>query len=190
MEENFLPQQSLALIHNMIAKAKNNLAENRVYFLFWGWLTFIAILAQFVLKVWLQYDRHYLVWLISVPAVIFTIIYSARHERKSGVKTFVSDSMGALWTGLGISFGVLSFLISRLPGGWENCWPFFILFYGLGTFVSGMIIQFRPLVVGGIFNWVLAIVCAFLPFDYQLLMGALAILTSYIIPGHLLPSKN
>ena len=190
MEENFSPQQSLALIQNMIAKTKNNLAENRLYFLFWGWITFIAILSQFALIVWLQYERHYLVWLITIPASIFTVIYSVRYERKTGVRSFVGDSMSALWVGIGISFGILSFIISKSPGGWNYCWPFFILFYGLGTFVSGMLIQFRPLIVGGIINWVLAIVCVFLPMEYQLLMGALAILTSYIIPGHLLPSKN
>lgn len=190
MEENFSPQQSIALIQNMIAKTKNNLAENRIYFLFWGWVTFIAILSQFALIVWLKYERHYLVWLITIPASIITVIYSMRHERREKVRSFVGDSMSALWVGMGVSFGVLSFIISHLPGGWNNCWPFFILFYGLGTFVSGMLIQFRPLVVGGILNWALAIVSVFLPVEYQLLTAALAILTSYIIPGHLLPNKN
>jgi hypothetical protein len=33
---------------------------------------------------------------------------------------------------------------------------------------------------------VLACLCVLLPYDYQLLVAATAILTSYIIPGHLI----
>lgn len=80
-------------------------------------------------------------------------------------------------------------IISNSPGGWANGYPFFILFYGLGTFISGKLLQFTPLVIGGIFNWVLAIACVFVPFDYQLLLAAAAILTSYIIPGYLIKTE-
>jgi len=98
--------------------------------------------------------------------------------------------MSYVWTGIGISFFVLSFIITNAEGGWINAWPFFILFYGLGTFISGRILKFSPLVIGGIFNWILAIVCTYIDFDYQLLVAAAAILTSYIIPGYLLRSNN
>jgi hypothetical protein len=102
------------------------------------------------------------------------------------VKTYVGESMSYVWTGIGISFFVLSFIITNTKGGWINAWPFFILFYGLGTFVSGKILKFAPLVIGGVFNWLLAIASIYVDFDYQLLIAAAAILTSYIIPGHLL----
>lgn len=190
MQENFSPQQSLALIQSMIDKTKGNISENRFYFLFWGWLVFGNILAQFLLKVVLHYERHYLVWVLTVPAVIVTIIYSARRHKRHAAKTYVGESMGYLWTGIGISFFVLSVIVSNSPGQWANGYPFFILFYGLGTFISGKLLQFRPLVVGGIFNWVLAIAAVFVPFDYQLLLAAAAILTSYIIPGHLIKSSK
>jgi hypothetical protein len=81
-------------------------------------------------------------------------------------------------------------IISNSSGGWANAWPFFILMYGLGTFVSGMILKFRPLVIGGVISWVLSLVSVFVAFDYQLLLAAAAILSSYIIPGHLLRSNN
>lgn len=185
MEENFSPQQSLQLIESMIKKVRSDISENRFHFLFWGWITFLALLTQFFLKVVVQYRHHYLVWLCVVPAVIITIIYSNRHHRRS-VSTYVGDSMKYLWMGIGISFFVLSFIISKTAGGWLIAYPFFILFYGLGTFISGMFLKFRPLVIGGIFNWLLACICVLLPYDYQLLVSAVAILTSYIIPGHII----
>ena len=185
MEENFSPQQSLQLIDSMIKKVRSDIGANRFYFLFWGWLTFLAILSQFFLKVILHYRHHYLVWLIIIPAVVVTIIHSSRGHQ-SPYRTYVGDSMKYLWLGMGVSFFVLSLIISNTKGGWLIAYPFFILFYGLGTFVSGMFLKFRPLVIGGVFNWVLACICVFLPYDYQLLTAAAAILTSYIIPGHII----
>lgn len=191
MEEEFSPQQSLQLIHSMISKTKANLGENRFYFLFWGWLTFCAILLQFTLKVIFAYPHHYLVWLLMIPAGIYTGIYASRHHRRgSSARTWVGDSMSYLWSGVGISFFILSVIISQSKGGWLNAWPFFILFYGLGTYVSGRILQFRPLVIGGVINWVLALAALLVPYDYQMLLAAAAIFTSYIIPGHLLGTQK
>jgi hypothetical protein len=190
MEDNFSPQQSLILIQDMISKTKSNLSENSIYFLLWGWITFIAILGQFLLKVVLSYEHHYLVWLLTIPTAIVSFIYSARRHNKHKVRTYIGESMSYLWTGIGISIFILCMVITKTNGGWNNAWPFFILMYGLGTFVSGMILKFKPLVIGGIFCWILTVISVFLPFDYQLLVAAAAILSSYIIPGHLLSSVN
>lgn len=191
MEERFSPQESLVLIQAMINKTKVDLGENRIYFLFWGWLSFLAILGQFFLKVVVQYKHHYLVWLIVIPAVIITVLYSVKRNKRKSTRTYIGESMSYLWSGISISFVVLSFVITKQKEGWNYSYPFFILLYGLGTFVSGKILQFRPLVVGGVFNFILAIIASFVTFDYQLLIAAAALLTSYIIPGHLLPtSKN
>lgn len=186
MEENFNPHQSLAVIQSMINKTRSNLSENRFYFLLWGWLCFFAFLMQFVLKTVVRYQHHYIVWFLTIPAVIITIMYSKRQGQKEMVRTYTGENMGNLWMGIGISFFILSIIISNLPDGWLYAYPFFILFYGMGTFVSGRILQFRPLVTGGIINWILALVCIYVEYDYQLLLGAAAILASYIIPGHLL----
>jgi hypothetical protein len=190
MEDNFSPHESLQLIHSMINKTRANLRENRIYFLLWGWVSFIAIISQFILKVVLRYEHHYLVWWLVIPTAIITIVYSMRTRKSHAVKTYIGESMSNLWTGIGVSFSILSLIISYSNGGWNNAWPFFILFYGLGTFVSGRILQFTPLVIGGIFNWALAIASIYVDFDYQLLLAAAAILTSYIIPGYLLGTNK
>ena len=190
MEENFSPQESLQLIKIMIVKARANLSENRFYFLLWGWVTFIAIIIQFLLKVVFKWEHHYFIWLVVIPTMIITIIYSSKRTKGFKARTYIGESMSNLWTGIGISFFVLSYIISSSQQGWLFAYPFFILFYGLGTFVSGRILKFNPLVIGGIFNWLLAIACVYVAFDYQLLIAATAILTSYIIPGHLLGSQK
>lgn len=189
-EGNFSPEESLHLIQSMIQKTRTNISENRFYFLLWGWYGFLAILLQFLLKVLVHFPHHYIVWLGILPVVALTI-WRAQKKQHAATKTYVGASMSYLWMGIGISFFVLSFIISNFQkAGWLTAYPFFILFYGLGTFVSGKILQFRPLVIGGIINWVLACACIFFSYDYQLLFAAAAILTSYIIPGHLLKKHH
>jgi hypothetical protein len=58
--------------------------------------------------------------------------------------------------------------------------------YGLGTFVSGRILRFTPLIAGGVTNWALAATAIWFDFDYQMIFAAAAILLSYIIPGYML----
>lgn len=190
MEENFSPHESLMLIQSMINKTKNNIGENRFYFLFWGWSVFSIIVLQFLLKVVFHSPYHYVVWPLIIPAVIITIIYSIRKNKQKASRTYIGESMAFLWTGIGISFFILGFIIASIEGVRTSPYPFYILLYGLGTFVSGKFLRFTPLVAGGIINWILALIAAYLSYDYQMLIAAAAILTSYIIPGHLLGSSK
>jgi hypothetical protein len=186
----FSPEQSIRLIEEMIIKTKADISENTVYFLLWGWLSFIAILAQYFLKVALRYPHHYLVWLITFVGIFGSIMQTRKRKRNMYARTYIAASMSYLWTGLGLSFFILTIIFFKLEGGWLICYPFFIMLYGLGTFVSGKILQFKPLVIGGMINWALAIGATFFEFDSQMLFAAAAILTSYIIPGHLLQSQK
>ncbi|HMD00111.1 MAG TPA: hypothetical protein VKH37_08150 [Ferruginibacter sp.] len=186
--EEFSPQESLKVIQNMLAKSREDFSHNDIYFLVWGWITLIACTGQFVLKHIVKYEQHYQVWWLVVVGVAFTIYYSTRVEKKRGVKTYVSESMKYLWIGMGISYFVLSMIFSKM--GYENnVFPFYIMLYGLGTFVSGCFLQFKPLVAGGIMAWALAIGAAFVEYDYQMLFAAVAILVSYIIPAYMLRNK-
>jgi hypothetical protein len=188
-EENFTPQESLSLIQSMISKTKKDLSDSSIYFLVWGWITLIACTGQFVLKHIFDYEKHYLVWWLVVVGIIFSAWYGTKQDKAKKVRTYVGDSIKYLWIGMGIAYFVLSMILSRY--GWDKIvFPFFIMLYGLGTFVSGNIIQFRPLVVGGILAFALAISSAFVEYDYQMLFAAAAILVSYIIPAYMLRHKN
>jgi hypothetical protein len=189
MEENFSPQQSLAIIQNMIAKARNNIGDNSKYLLLWGWVTFAAFISQFLLKNVAGCRQHYLVWMVIIPAAIVSAYIGKKQKRAYKATGYIQDAMGYLWMGMGISFFVLCIIFSKLGWG-SNIYPFFILMYGLGTFVSGKFLQFTPLVAGGIAAWVLAVGATFVTYDYQMLFAAAAIMASYIVPAHILRKRQ
>jgi hypothetical protein len=186
--EAFSPEESLRVIQTMINKTRQQISGQSHYFLMWGWCTLAACIGQFLLMQVFHYEKHYLVWLITIPCVLFTIWFSTREVKNKKVKTYAAENMSYLWTGIGISFFVVSMIFSKI--GWVNCYPFYIMFYGLGSFVSGRILRFTPLVVGGAVNWGLALAAIWAPFGYQPLFAAAALLFSYIIPGHLLRSTQ
>ncbi len=188
-EEKFSPEQSLQLIQSMISKTKQDMSDKSLHFLVWGWITFIACTGQFILKHILEYEQHYYIWSLVFVGVAFNIWYGIKAGRTRKARTYVGDSMRYLWIGMGLSYFVLSMILTKL--GWHTTiFPFFILLYGLGTFVSGSILQFRPFQVGGIIAWALAIGAVYVEYDYQMLFGAAAILISYIIPAYLLRNRN
>lgn len=174
-EENFSPEQSLQLIQAMISKTRQDISDNSIYFLVWGWLTFFACTGQFVLNHIFEYERHYLVWTVVIIGIIFSIYQGNKEERLRRARTQIDDSIKYLWTGMAASFFVLGMILTRL--GWDTVvFPFFIMLYGLGTFVSGSIIRFKPLIIGGILAWALVIGSTFTSYDYQMLFAAAAIL--------------
>lgn len=189
MEEKFSPEQSLKLIQSMISNTRQVMSDQSIYFLVWGWLTFIACTGQFVLKHYLHYEKHYLVWLIIFIGFFFSLYQGQKEEKNRKVRTYVDDNVKQLWAGMGISFFILVVILSRQGWG-TNVFPFFIMMYGLGTFVSGSMIRFRPLAAGGVIAWLLAIGSTFVSYDYQMLFAAAAILFSYIIPAYLLRKRN
>ena len=100
----------------------------------------------------------------------------------------MEECMGYLWIGMGISFFVLSMILAKI--GWDKpVFPFFIMLYGLGTFISGCLLRFRPFIIGGILAWIIAMVAVHLSSEWQILMGGLSILVSYIIPAYMLRYK-
>jgi hypothetical protein len=188
-EKELSPQESLQLIQSMINKTKDSVGDDSFYFLLWGWMVFACCIGEFILKVYYHYPNHYFVWWLMPVGGVISGIYGSRQSKKQKVKSFVDDALDYLWIALVLAFIALVF-ISVGSGAWQTPFTYYILLYAIGTFVSGKLLRFKPLVVGGLINFVLAAVSVRFSYDYQLLIASLAILTSYIIPGHLLRIRH
>ena len=180
------PQESLALISSMIEKTRVTFSDSSQYFLLWGYAVFIASIAQFIM-ISVNFEKNYMAWWIIVPALVIHFILVARNSKKEKVSTYISEANGYLWMGVGFSFLAMTFIFVKIS--WEYSFPFYVLFYALGTFVSGSLIRFKPLIVGGSISFVIAAGISFFDYKTQMLFVALSILVSYIIPGHMLRSQ-
>lgn len=183
-------KEQLAYIEEMIATAKGNLSDSSIYFLIWGWLVFIAAVCNYYLLEIQQSVNHWLPWpiLMSLGAVI-SIGVGIKRGKKQTVVTKIDKMVRSLWLGFTITLFVVLGGLGVL--GPKVVYPFFMALYGMGTFVSGSAINFKPLQIGAVASWVCASIAFYqTDFSNHLILLAVAILSSYIIPGHLLSSKK
>jgi len=191
-EENFDPRQSLLLIETMINRAKDRFAEDGSMYLLWGWVVFICSLSQFILLHFFKYPYHYMVWMATWIIVIYQVIYVRRKHKYKKVKTYTGYIIGYVWLTFVIVIFLLAFLVGQLTTAeyYAHINPILLAIYGMPIFLSGIILRFRPLIIGGIGCWVLSVVTMFIAnYDYQFLMIPAAMVIAWIIPGYLLRAK-
>ena len=186
--ENFSPKESLLLIDNMINQAKNRFSENGFLYLLWGWVILFSSVGHFVL-IQLQLFKHpEMIWMSTWLTVIYQVFYIVRKRKRETVKTYSEHITGYVWMVFGISLGMISFILSK-TNNWEAMNPLLLMMYGMPTFLSGVIMRFTALKVGGIICWCLSIVAVLVAPVYVLLLLAVAVIAAWIVPGYLLRKK-
>lgn len=181
-ERNITKQESLAIIQEMINKSKKQLTDRSKYFMMWGVAVFACAIIQYFLLRNLQ-PHTQMVWLSMPVLAVIQLFLSIRDRKKEKVLSHNTAAIGSVWLALGISFFILAFLSSRIS---FDMFPFLILLYGIGTFITGRIIQFKPLIFGGLACFMLCVLITYVEGPEKLLILALSVLLSYIIPGILL----
>jgi hypothetical protein len=175
-------RQSLDIITSMIREAKGNVQRNNFYFLFWGWIIVAANIGMFVLT-WIDYRYPYAVWLLTIPAWVYTLITAFRRNKNAVASTHFDQISAWLW----ISFGITIFILVAF--GFKINFqlnPVILTITAVPTLASGIILRFRPFIYGGIAFWIAGIATFMTPMQYQPLLGAAAIVVGYLIPGYLL----
>ena len=108
------------------------------------------------------------------------------------MRTYTSHIIGYVWLTFLVVIFLLAFLIGRLTGGdyYVHISPIILAIYGMPIFLSGIILRFKALIIGGIGCWILCVATTFIhSYDYQFLMIPVAMLIAWIIPGYLLRAK-
>lgn len=182
-------QAQLDLIQEMVNQSRNRISEGSIFYLLWGWLVVIAAAINYYLLVFLEHQYHWLAWpvLMSLGGILSGII-GYKQERESKVKTYIDRAINNLWIAFTIS--LILMLVAMVQYGPQPIYPMIIILYGLGTFVSGGILKFKPLVYGGILCWLIGSVAVYANFSEQLLLLIAAVIGSYIIPGYLLRKSD
>ena len=162
--------------------------------MFWGILIFFVSLSQFVLTKLeinkIVYIEHWTIrnWpvFLYVFGVIITYIY-VRKTFKKAPKTILGNISGALGWLLGANFMILGFLLGNKLG--DHLIPVFLILYAYWCIINGVMIRFKPLVIGGILLNLLGFAAFYINWQYQPLMFTAGSIVALIIPGILL-NKN
>ena len=197
MQENPLNEkESLELITRMIQNTQRKLERGAgAPMLIWGYATIIATIAVWVaLAITSNNNSHYLWYLIPVIGITGMLM---RKKQPKEVRTYIDKVIGYIWIVLGVTgfiLSILSFFIWKLP-----ILFFIIIIMGMGTVLTGLVVEFKPTIIGGIIGLIISIPHYLLSghsihisdytisgYDMLSITFILAFVVMYIIPGHIL----
>jgi hypothetical protein len=186
-EKILTPQESINLIAETIAKTKENISENSFAFLLWGWLISIASFLDFFLRQYTSFKYYFLPFpILGIIGIIGTILFYVK--RKSvATQTYIDYFLSRMWAVLGISFILV--VVMNVSRGMVP-FTYTLLIAGIGTLVSGWVMKFQPLILGGILFLISMIASVYLTDEYKVLLHGFAIVAGYLIPGYLLKKTN
>ena len=188
MDQQFNEQNSLQLIESMINKAKNNFSESGTLYLLWGIVVFICSMVQFVAIHFYNNQNAYYIWFLTWLVVIYQVVFLSRRAKTEKAKTYTADIIKYVWICFVASMFLFIFIL-QYQKAYYSINPAILVLYGMPTFLSGIILKFKPLVAGGICCWGLSFGSVFVPDEYQLLFISAAVVLAWIIPGYLLRLK-
>lgn len=176
-------RESMELIASMINKVKNRVGESGTLYLLWGWVVLVCCLVQFAGLHFFHYEKVYFIWYATWLLLIYQFFYLSRKRKARKVKTYTDEINIFVWIVFTVCLVLVLFISIRF-GYYDIIDPLLLVLYGMPTFLSGIILKFKPLVIGGICCWVLSAFSPFVPVDYQLLLLSAAVISAWIIPGY------
>jgi len=197
MEKHDLtPEQSLAIISKSIANFKMNYRESARFFLLWGWMLTFASFSNFVILRILHAREAYGLmgplslgnWgLFILIGFVVQFFMNRQINRNKKVYSHLDGYIRDLWIVAAVGFFVGTLVCVQLdiiPP------PIMLLIAGIATTASGVMIKFRPVILGGVAFFAFSIATSFVNNEYIALLTGLAILCGYVIPGYYLKSAK
>jgi hypothetical protein len=191
--DSFDESQSIQVIREMIEVSKKNLRKDGLLFIVWGWILFIIVFSRFMIKAVIinqvieSYVNKTIIFLLLIGVVIScNYLLTKRYV----VRTYTGQILSYLWGA--IIFLNLYILFYQLRANMkiDMLYSQYMLMFALGTFVTGGIIKFKPLIYGSISFIVLVQIGFFFHNEIGILLAACSFITGLSIPGHILYSKR
>lgn len=197
MENNNLtPEESFNIINKAIANFKLNYKETAKVFLLWGWVLTLASLSSFIiLKILYNREAFELMGLFSIGnwavfiliGFIIMLFMDRKINKNKKVFSYLDSYFKNLWTVTAASFFIATFLCIKME---INPPSIMLLIAGLATTTSGLLIKFRPLIIGGMSFFIFSIAATFVSNEYLSIIVCAAIICGYLIPGYFLKSAK
>ena len=103
------------------------------------------------------------------------------------VYSYLESYLKNLWKVTAASFFIATLLCIKLEIAPP---PIMLLIAGIATTTSGLLIKFKPLIIGGMTFFIFSIATTFVSNEYISLITGAAIICGYLIPGYFLKSAK
>ncbi|MCG8310921.1 MAG: hypothetical protein MI975_26265 [Cytophagales bacterium] len=192
---SFDEHQSLRIIKEMIQVSQRKIKQDGILIIIWGWIWFLGRLRDYYFWKFphiLQMKRifDFAGYLVFIFATVFTVVYIYRQRKK--VTTYIGVSLRYVWISLIAGMSLISMTLYNVleEANFELQHPVFMVFIAYAVVVTGGIIRYNLLVLGGVAFALLAYISSFFAIGEQLLFESIAWFVAFVIPGHWLYSRR
>jgi hypothetical protein len=189
--EHLSKTQSLLVIKEMIQVSKNKFRQDGVLFIIWGWFLFFkSILGYVERKIVLTYQfkrvLNYVGIAIFILCLAFTVYYLLKQRKR--VQTYIGISLRYVWISLFVCMVLVNLIQFNVTQNinFELQQPIFMVLMAFAVTVTGGILRYRLIIIGGVVFGVLALTASYLNLQDQLLVESIAWIIAFIVPGHIL----
>lgn len=185
-------QESIELIQRMISATHDRFRRGGGTLLLAG--GYAALVFALLIAVWGRVTPvhyiYYLWWGVPLTvAVAAWIVFRREGRRTPQVRTFVERCVGYVWLTVG-TVAVLYPLAGFIrPAVHFAVVPVETLLMGIGAILTGLIIRFRPIVLGGLTALVIGLSMFGFP-EWYLELFMVMLVFAIILPGHILNYKG
>ena len=175
--------EHLNLIRETINKTKDQIRPLSVNFIFWGILITLMSVIHYSFPSTIQMNPYssLVFWTIfPLIGMAITIYYNKKVIDNRGFETHLSRVLKIIWVVFNISWLIIvfnSFIIKQNP-------VLNILFLlGMTTLITGLIIRYKPVSLGGVFVMILYLFFSINPDFPIFIINILGMLFGMVIPG-------
>jgi len=193
--EIFDEKQSLQVIREMIQLSQKKLRSDGILLLVWGYAASLPSLIKYLKEILFLPNRvmfllKFVDPVLPLLALAFTIYYIYNERKK--VTTYIGASLRYVWISL---FGcmVLTNLILMNVTHEVNFTlqhPLFMVLTAFAILVTGVILRYKLIILGGVFFGVLAYIASFMVLHDQLFLDGIGWFLALAVPGHILYYKR
>lgn len=185
-------QESIEIIQRMITATHDKFKRGGGTLLLIGGYTtlFFAVLVAVLSRMTAHPFVYYLWWGIPFTvAVVAFIVFRREFRRTPQVRTFIDRCVGYVWLTVG-AVAVIYPLVGFIhPAAHFMLVPTEALLMSIGAILTGLIIRFPPVTIGGIAALGFGFAMFLFPKAYLYLFIAMLVF-AIIIPGHILNYKG
>ena len=180
-------EDSLRVITEMINKTRVSVAQASFHLLLWGWLIFACSLSEFVLWKYAGWANSWYVWFAVIAGVFVSLAYGFVKGKRERIFTYGTKIY--IWTWIAFFMASVVFFIV-FPVKTGNVGKYMLLIAAIPLLISGVILNFWPMMWGAVAFWVLAILAHFGGETVSGLAMPAAMVIGYLVPGYLLRKRG
>ena len=177
-------EEQIEIISKVINSTKENLKPLSVNFIFWGSLIVVMSLIHYSIPQFIQYTEYssLLFWtILPILGMICTIVYNIKIRKVLGYETYLNRVIKIIWGIFNLSWLVM--VVTSLVNGINNPVPEILFLLSTTLITTGIIIKFKPIVIGGILLMLFTVYINFNPNINFLIVNIIGVSLGMLVPG-------